>query len=208
MERGLNAIFPLPIFLDQAEGTEYQSIQKELTTTKSKLIFNDTGSHLILNDDPFNSHFLSSYECNHTLNFINKTVDKFLTSLYGDYNKNNTVKWMIIESWMTKTIKGRSAREHSHGGVDISGVYYLDTNGSDGNLILSNIHSHLQGNILLYELINKGDIRMPLENGMIFLWPGQMKHRTLTNETDHERISLSFNIFLNRKGFGIPTSLN
>ena len=208
MERGLNYIFPLPFFIEQAEGTEYQSIQKELTDVKSKLKFNDTGINMILNDDPFHSHFLSSYQCNHTLNFINKTVDKFLTSLYGDYNKNNTVKWMVIESWMTKTIKGRCANEHCHGGVDISGVYYLDTNGSDGNLILSNIHSHLQGNILLYELINKGDIRMPLENGMIFLWPGQMKHRTLTNETDHERISLSFNIFLNRKGFGIPTSLN
>ena len=200
MERGLNAIFPLPIFLDQAEGTEYQSIQKELTTTKSKLIFNDTGSHLILNDDPFNSHFLSSYECNHTLNFINKTVDKFLTSLYGDYNKNNTVKWMIIESWMTKTIKGRCAREHSHGSYDISGVYYLDTNGNDGNLIFTNINHNLEGNMLLNKLLINGDVAMPLKNGTIFLWPGQLRHKTLINETDHERISISFNITISKKG--------
>ncbi len=31
MQKGLNAIFPLPFFIEQAEGSEYQSIQKELT---------------------------------------------------------------------------------------------------------------------------------------------------------------------------------
>jgi len=57
MEKGLNAIFPLPLFIDRAEGSEYESIHKELTTVKSKLKFNDTGSHMILNDDPFRSPF-------------------------------------------------------------------------------------------------------------------------------------------------------
>ena len=206
MERGINPVFPLPIFVDQAEGSEYELIQKELTTVKSKLKFNDTGdNHMILNDDPFRSHFLSQYKCSHTLNLINNTIKSYIDSLYGGYPLYG---WVIIESWMTKTIKGRSAREHSHGGVDISGVYYLDTNGSDGNLILSNIHSHLQGNILLYELINKGDIKMPLENGMIFLWPGQLRHYTVVNKTDHERISVSFNISLTRKGFGqVPAAI-
>ena len=203
MERGLNAIFPLPIFLDQAEGTEYQSIQKELTDVRSKLIFNDTGSHMILNDDPFNSHFLSSCKCSHTLNFINSSIKSYINSLYGE----NTTEWIIIESWMTKTLKGRCAREHSHGLADISGVYYLDTNGSDGNLILVNSHNHLESNILLNELVNNNAV-MPLENGMIFLWPSQLRHYTLVNESDHERVSVSFNISLTGKGFGIPPSLN
>jgi len=202
MQKGVNAIFPLPIFLDHAEGSEYQSIKKELTTTKNKLIFNDTGSNLILNDDPFHSHFLSSYNCNHTLTFINKAIKNFLEILYG--HNDNTTKWVIVESWMTKTLKGRCARQHSHGAADISGVYYLDTNGNDGNLILCNIHQQLQGNMLLYDLIDDGDIKMPLENGIIMLWPGQFKHYTLKNETDHERISISFNVSMIRKGLSIP----
>ena len=215
MEKGINPIFPLPIFIDQAEGSEYESIQKELTTVKSKLKFNDRGSHMILNDDPFRSHFLSQYKCSHTLNLINNSIKsyinsvtpnlKFVQSIYGEDTIQS--QWVIIESWMTKTIKGRCAREHSHGQADISGVYYFDTNGSDGNLIFVNSYKHLESNMLLNELVNK-DTVMPLENGLIFLWPGQLNHYTFMNKTDHERISVSFNISLTRKGFGIPTSLN
>ena len=196
MERGINPVFPLPIFVDQAEGSEYELIQKELTTVKSKLKFNDTGNnHMILNDDPFRSHFLSSHNCSHTINFINKNIQSYISSLYGGSN----TQWVIIESWMAKTLKGRSAREHSHGSYDISGVYYLDTNGNDGNLIFTNTNHNLESNMLLHKLIRNGDAAMPLKNGKIFLWPGQLRHKTLINETDHERISISFNITISRK---------
>ena len=198
MEKGLNHIFPLPLFLDQAEGTEYQSIQKELTDVRSKLIFNDTGSHMILNDDPFRSHFLSQYKCSHTLNFINSSIKSYINSLYGEYN----IKWKVIESWMTKTITGRSSREHSHNQVDISGVYYLDTNGKDGSLVMNNVHPHLLSNALLSEIYD-GGLQLPLENGIIMLWPGQLRHRTQVNETHHERISISFNVILERKGMSL-----
>ena len=205
MEKGINAIFPLPVFMGRAEGSEYESIHKELTTVKSKLKFNDTGSHMILNDDPFRSHFLSYHNCSHTLNFINKTIKDYISSLYG--GSTYPEEWVIIESWITKTIKGRYARNHSHGLADISGVYYLDTNGEDGNLVLVNSHNHLESNMFLNELVSK-DIVMPLENGLIFLWPGQLKHYTQTTKTDHERISISFNINLRRKGFGLPIEYN
>ena len=198
LDMGINPIFPLPIFLDEAEGSEYVDIQKELTDTKHTLKFNDSGSYMILNENPFNSNFLIESGCHHSIKFINKTVDKFVTSLYGEYDKD-IFKWEIIESWMTKTIKGRCAREHSHGSYDISGVYYLDTNGNDGNLIFTNINHNLEGNMLLNKLLINGDVAMPLKNGTIFLWPGQLRHKTLINETDHERISISFNIAISRK---------
>ena len=196
---GIHPIFPLPIFLDEAEGSEYTDIQKELTDIKHTLKFNDSGSYMILNENPFNSNFLIESGCHHSIKFINKTVDKFVTSLYGEYDKD-IFKWEIIESWMTKTIKGRCAREHSHGSYDISGVYYLDTNGNDGNLIFTNINHNLEGNMLLNKLLINGDVAMPLKNGTIFLWPGQLRHKTLINETDHERISISFNITISKKG--------
>ena len=198
MEKGLNHIFPLPLFIDRAEGSEYQSIHKELTDVRSKLIFNDTGSHMILNDDPFRSHFLSQYKCSHTLNFINSSIKSYINSLYGKSN----IKWKVIESWMTKTITGRSSREHSHNQVDISGVYYLDTNGKDGSLVMNNVHPHLTSNALLSEIYDRR-LQLPLENGIIMLWPGQLRHRTQVNETHHERISISFNVILERKGMSL-----
>ena len=199
----IKPLFPLPVFVDKAEENEYTDIQKELTTTKSQLKFNDNGSHMILSENPFKSNFLINHKCHHSINFINKSVDKFITSLYG---KNNFGKWVIVESWMTKTIKGRCAREHCHGASDISGVYYLDTNGKDGNLIFTNPNSNLLCNKLLHDLVSE-DIELPLENGLIALWPGQLRHQTSVNKTNHERVSISFNITL-YSGFGIPTISN
>tara|TARA_B100000131_G_scaffold261947_1_gene258218 strand:- start:250 stop:852 length:603 start_codon:yes stop_codon:yes gene_type:complete len=194
-------VFALPVFLDKAEGSEYTDLQEELTTIKSKLNFNDRGIHMILNENPFESNFLIEHGCHHSINFINKTVNKFITFLYGE-NKFDSL--MIIESWMTKTIKGRCAREHCHGAADISGVYYLDTNSKDGNLVFTNPNNNLLCNKLVSDLVAK-DIQLPLENGLIALWPAQLKHRTEENKTDHERVSVSFNITLSKKRFGIPT---
>ena len=38
------------------------------------------------------------------------------------------------------------------------------------------------------------DCSIPLKNGVLGLWPAILDHSTEANETDHERISLSFNI--------------
>ena len=76
----------------------------------------------------------------------------------------------------------------------------MDTNGKDGNLVLNNVHPHLVANGLLTDVYKYGDLELPLENGIIMLWPSQLRHRTLVNQTDHERISISFNVILERKG--------
>ena len=86
--------------------------------------------------------------------------------------------------------------------MDISGVYYLDTNGKDGSLVMNNVHPHLLSNALLSGAFD-GDLQLPLENGIIMLWPGQLRHRTQVNETYHERISISFNVILERKGMSL-----
>ena len=44
---------------------------------------------------------------------------------------------------------------------------------------------------------------MLLNQGLLALWPGNVWHDTLVNLTDHERISVSFNIQVSRKGFKV-----
>ena len=87
----------------------------------------------------------------------------------------------------------------SHGYSDISGVYYINTNGEDGNLQFDNINSSMSGNFIMGALRSKEVA--PLMNGLLMLWPGPLKHGTQTNNTDSERMSLSFNINIARPGF-------
>ena len=51
-----------------------------------------------------------------------------------------------------------------------------------------------------------GKVTAPLENGLLLLWPSNIKHGTQTNSTDNERLSLSFNINFARNGFKLDAN--
>ena len=195
----IQSIFPVPIYMDKAEGENFKLIQEELLSITEKIEFSqrkgwNKDTHM-LNKDPFSTNFLFDNNCQNTVRFIYESATEYVQNIAGhpDY------QYSIIESWITKTLKGQYAHEHHHGATDISGVYYINTNGEDGNLIFDNIHSQMAGNFVFSSLVF--DHKLPLENGLLILWPGLLRHRTHVNTTDNERLSLSFNIMIGRKGF-------
>ena len=99
----------------------------------------------------------------------------------------------IRDSWFTKTLHNKYAHLHDHGSCDVSGVYYLKTNGEDGNLLFRDPYNACATNYI-YQVTTSNDSTLPLEQGLIAFWPGMIQHRTQPNKTQHERISLSFNI--------------
>jgi len=197
---GINGMFPIPIFMNQARDEEFKNIDEELKGVAEKLKFAqkdgwNADTHM-LSPDPFNRNIIGEYKCKYFLKFLEQSIYQYVYPIL----QHDGFDYAINGAWMTKTIKGKYAQEHSHGTADLSGVYYIDTTGEDGNLFFDNIHSHACSNALVSQL--KAKEIMPLENGLIMLWPGYLKHGTFVNRTDHERISLSFNICLGRAGFG------
>ena len=192
---GIQAMFPLPIYLDKASGEEFKDLDSELKNLTENIEFTkkqgwNNDAHL-LSPDPFQRHILEEYGCTKFLQYLDKCIRNYVSPIVGvrfDYSIN--------ASWLTKTLKGKYAVDHHHGTADISGVYYVKTNGNDGALRFDNIHSHACANPLIALL--PGHTLMPLENGIIMLWPGYLRHGTEPNLTDHERISLSFNLVLGR----------
>ena len=198
---GVISIFPLPVYMKKAEGDEFNKIQEEVISACNNIEFEqrpnwNKDTHM-LSKDPFNNtNFIVDQKCNHLLEFIYGSVFEYISTIMG---KDAHFQYHLMESWVTKTLKGQYAQEHHHGAADISGVYYVNTNGEDGNLVYDNIHSGMCGNFVVSCLPPKQP--MPLENGLLMLWPGPLKHGTLTNKTDNERMSISFNVFVGRKGF-------
>tara|TARA_Y100000748_G_scaffold258753_1_gene225875 strand:+ start:271 stop:927 length:657 start_codon:yes stop_codon:yes gene_type:complete len=192
-------IFPIPVYCNKAEGTVFDDIQKELKDTCDKLEFSQvkhwTRDTHELNLDPFERNLIEEYELTHFKKFITEGVEDYLKQV----TEYDWFPFIITNCWVTKTKKGHYAHEHHHGYADISGVYYLNTNGEDGNLQFDQIHSNMSGNFVFGTLPSKQ--AAPLENGLLMLWPGPLKHGTQTNNTDNERISFSFNILLARPGF-------
>ena len=91
-------------------------------------------------------------------------LEKCVASFLGELGMRRHLPYAVTESWFTRTIQGKHAPIHSHGNSDISGVYYLQTNGADGELAIRNPLNNSNGN-LLYFLTNMShsEKKMPLK---------------------------------------------
>ena len=183
--------FPIPLYITKASGDVYDEIQEELLSCYSKEKFSQiTGwspdTHE-LNENPFGRNVLG--ECPKFLDFLHLNLMSYL----DDVGCDNSREYEITQSWFTKTKHLKCAHLHDHGGSDLSGVYYLQTNGRDGNLIFQDPHrSHAINKI--FESVSINQPKMPLEQGLLALWPGMIQHQTEPNMTQDVRISLSFNL--------------
>lgn len=191
------AWFPIPVYVNRATGKEFENIQKELLEIYKDIEFKQnpfwtTDTHELSIDDEgcfFNKCILSQHNADQFLSFIHSNVRSYLKEI-GCLNPR---KYVIAQSWFTKTKKEKYAHLHSHGEYDISGVYYLKTNGKDGNLFFPNMHRSLASNYIMSHVSSISNT-LSLENGIIALWPSMLLHNTEPNKTNHERISISFNI--------------
>ena len=199
--------FPTPIYyVKPKDEDEYDLIQEELmnvhenTEYQQPEFFPKSASHE-LTPNPFGSNVIKKYNCSNFLEFLKREVKDFMGSL--DYT--NPMEYLIDASWITKTTKGKFALEHTHGATDISGVYYIKTNEKDGNLFFKDPNERSVSNLLM-DLAVRQNVA-PLQQGLLILWPGYLSHGTFANETDHERLSLSFNIKFTRRGFTIKDNV-
>ncbi len=202
-------IFPIPIYTDDvSDRFIYKKIQKELTsvvekTEWEKLKDRPDTSHS-LSPNAFASNILKEYNCKHFLKYLHESITSYLHT-FGD---KIPIEYLIDSSWLTKTTKGEHALQHTHGSADISGVYYLQTNGRDGSLFFQDAHSDKVGNIVMDLSCAVTNSDAPLKQGLLHMWPGFMGHGTRPNTTDDVRISLSFNLMFSRRGFTIKDNVD
>ncbi len=196
---GVVSVFPTPIYTIRAAGDKFDAIQYELNACYNKINMKHLpytpDAHEVSTDKDgnfFRGCLLQAYNCTNFLKFLDHSVKQYVYTI-SKGTADST--YSITESWFTKTLKGQYAPHHNHGDADLSGVYYLDTNGEDGRLKIVSPHRYFCGNYI-YGITNRlsQESTITLQNGVLGLWPSILDHSTEANETDHERISLSFNI--------------
>jgi uncharacterized protein (TIGR02466 family) len=98
-------------------------------------------------------------------------------------------------SWLAEYRTGEYSSAHDHGTADISGVYYYDTTGQDGNIFFERpgvAHTH-------WPCSQLGDrFEITPVSGMILLFPGWLRHGVTRNQTASVRRVLSFNLWFDR----------
>ena len=197
-------IFPTSVYAKQLLGSKQGKINQELYSVYNpdKMVqntshtHNHTSSHEVSCDDDGNMFSMNIVK--ETPNFC-RFVEQCVINYAQELGMQAMIPFAITESWFTKTSKGQHAPMHSHGNSDISGVYYLQTNGNDGALVLKNPMTCTNNNIIMFLSNMKwGQKRMPLKEGLLLLWPAFLEHVTFVNETPEDRISFSFNITLSK----------
>jgi len=192
-----NPWFPIPVYSGKAVGDEYENIQKELSDIYDDLEFrqnpnwtDDTNDLSVGKSGKiFGDCILTQYKCKKMLEFIDKSITLYLNDIRAAEPRN----YKILESWLTRTKKGKYAHLHDHNLCDISGVYYYKTNGKDGNIMFPNYLRQFGSNYVIGQVANSIS-SFRLEQGVIGLWPSMLMHNTEPNPTDNDRVSVSFNI--------------
>jgi uncharacterized protein (TIGR02466 family) len=102
-------------------------------------------------------------------------------------------KFFITQMWANKYSSNQGIHTHHHANSFFSGVVYFDNVGSTVFLRDSNVKNILQIPILNHTSYSTNIYEVPSESGRMVLFPSYLVHYS-TNETDQERISISFNL--------------
>ena len=101
---------------------------------------------------------------------------------------------VITQSWLNKNKKGESHHEHQHPNSMVSGVWYPQIHES---LPPIQFRHKGQRDISLqtekYNTFNSATFMLPMKKGELILFPSNLTHSVPPNQSDEERISLSFN---------------
>ena len=121
--------------------------------------------------------------------FIEAKLHEFVTKIYA-----STDKLVITQSWLNKSKKGESHHEHVHPNSMISGVWYPQIHES---LPPIQFRSRHQRDVSLqtekYNTFNSATFMLPMKRGELILFPSNLTHSVPVNNSEEERISLSFN---------------
>lgn len=181
--------FPTPIYYHIFDDTEIVLIHKEIhkydSSIDKKRLINPWGDTVLTN------FMYGHYD--HSFRYLPILEGKIINCLkeYLNFLKINFSKIDIVESWINYSYQGGYQNFHMHDGYDISGIYYYQTNGVDGDLFF--IHPSTMNRF--HKITSQIDPKITYkpEVGKLLLFPSFLEHSVGINSSNSVRISLAFN---------------
>ena len=196
---GPNLFFSTPVWatkIDNYKETNeeiYNYIKKMQTEDQSGIVkSNVKGWH----SKNFN---LKDVEVINFINLISPNINQVLLDMNWDTNKQTG---KISGMWSIINTGGASNARHHHGNSDISAAYYVRAPENCGEIVFYDprpapVYSHPIANKPNYLNAMVNSIN-PTE-GSLVLFPSYLDHSVNANQSDDERIVISFNINLTAK---------
>ena len=185
--------FATPIYYN--ETNNFDNLQKEIEDCYSKLKLSKNSywgkQNHSLSDPTFEENIINKYN----LKILKNEIINHTTAYTQCFSQTN-FDVDIAECWITNTAPKEHTVVHSHGYYDISGSYYFKTNSNDGSIYFLNPNIASMTSLFLKQYDH---VEYPPTMGKIILFPSWLYHGVRSNDTDSDRISVSFNIKLKEK---------
>jgi len=192
MKNKIQVLFPDHFYTDGP----YPLLPNEkqfILNTKEDVYSNIGGNFTSTNNCILESDSLKSLK-DYILNCINEYA--------YDYMKiNKDTEFYITQSWINFNGKGQAHHTHKHSNSIISGVFYVE--GDEDSPITfhrDDAKPYFGGNyeyvIEEYNVLNSRTWTMPNKKNHLVLFPSTLTHSVKHNNSDIERVSLSFNTFM------------
>jgi len=177
-------IFPTPVALYKYKD----SIDDELNYIKS--------IQYLSKDDPTlthrssNSFLFEKEELKDIFIFVNKCLKDYTRRVLA-----TDQLLTVTQSWANTNIKGARHHEHVHPNSIISGVFYFQTSSSTPIIFNKNDQHPFPFEPIKFNDVNAEAFRLEVKASECILFPSSLRHSVPENESDEERISMSFNTF-------------
>ncbi len=131
--------------------------------------------------------------------------DNVCEYFYGIMQAKESVEIYFTESWLNKTEKGQTHHRHWHPNSILSGVIYLDTEGTSGcTRFITSQYDAIEYDIVGSNLYNSRSWSVQPEKGTMLLFPSNVEHLVEPYEGETPRITLAFNTFVRGTVNGSP----
>jgi uncharacterized protein (TIGR02466 family) len=188
-----NKIFINPIFSTPIAIFKIDLDNKKIINFLNKLDFELNNSSL---NNEANCFISKSY--NLLKEFKLKELEKKCfdcTKEYIDNIMEYNIKFKIINSWATKTLKGGYSQPHHHSHSLFSAVYYPKGNKEFKIKFIKNKYNYFwRLPVKKYNSYNSENIIFPIEDNIILIFPSDLKHEIIINNSNETRYSIAFNI--------------
>ena len=137
-----------------------------------------------------NNNLLSDPEWNDAVAFL----QHFSSSMIGSVTENTD--YGMTNMWATLYPKGAFVPQHTHSNSVLSGVFYVKTSENCGNIVFQDpawVAKIMQTRKNHWPACQT-KFSVPPEDGMMILFPSWLPHGTEINNSDDDRIIVSFNI--------------
>lgn len=194
-----NSIFQTPIFLEGLEGlTDREGLYEYISRCCDESVDKDwyfTASKFEFVQSRRNLHKEKKLES--LCDAIYKTIDN-VCDIYQYPRKE--YKPEITEMWGNRQKPGTHFKTHAHYNNIFSGVFYLN---EDENFPCLKLFRPVESTFDLfkdgYNEFNQGSYSVPTKKDGLVVFPSWLTHCVDTNETDTDRLGISFNVMLRGK---------